>query len=252
MLYENVRLSALSSINTFNGIFFSPFLIMSTKAKKTTNTTDVLSDACKKVAKKAASGRNPVGDGECNEQNKSGFTWSVVSEDGERIPGKSINALPNGSGQKASKTNSSETKSESLEHSGVVSFPHNWELADLFADKQQTFDPEIMLRKLEAERAKLEESFNVADCVAEKKPSAAFRTCLNDEFPCAIGVPREMLQAGGLLSDKAISETLKFASGEVSSRMKTAEEMELDELVDLWTTLSQKTKKRILGIAKKI
>ena len=237
---------------------------MSNNAKKTTNSCPkpgVSSDDCTKVVKNATSGKSTPDEGGKTERNKSSFAWSVVSESGERIIGESVNGFVHDSDQNDFHANEilgrcgtipfSKSELNDSSTSDQLEFTQSWELADLFADKHRTFDPDVMLRKLEADRVKLEESF----VRVEKKPTAAFRPCLNNEedgvIQGAIGVPHELLQAGSLLSDRAISETLRIASGCVSSRMKTIEEVELDELVDLWTTLPKKTKKRILGIARK-
>jgi len=135
---------------------------------------------------------------------KASLAWSVISEEGERIPANS-HAEDGGSNDEANSKSNNENQSPFPV--GVVSQG----VEKILENSERKFQPEFLLKKSEKKESVPQEP-------PVKRPTAAFRAAWNkDSGPgkvSAITVPSELVQSSELLAESAISMSLSVLSAE--------------------------------------
>ena len=133
---------------------------------------------------------------------KSGMAWSVISEEGERIP--TNNDAKDGESNHDDLSPLSVVSSEESETPPpVVDTP--WSMEKALDNSGRKFQPEFLLKRPEKEEPAAQEP-------PVKRPTAAFRTALEKN-----SVPKELVQSCELLADAVISMSLSVLSAEKTS-----------------------------------
>ena len=159
---------------------------------------------------------------------KAGFAWSVISEDGERIPGnpetESESKNPSGAEPMSKKNNRRESALPSAkdapENKGSAEKKANgpkgsdWTMEEMLDNSALKFNPEFYQHKREK---KQEESSEQTPKV--KRPTAAFhaladRKSDSGDMPISILLPSEIVESSELLAEAAISKSVSVLSSE--------------------------------------
>ena len=159
---------------------------------------------------------------------KAGFAWSVISEDGERIPGnpetecesknppgaepvsKKINQYENAfPSEKNAPKHKEGRKKKVSEPSGS-----DWTMEEMLDNSTLKFDPEFFQHKREK---KQEEPVEQTPQV--KRPTAAFhaladRKSDSGDVPISILLPSEIVESSELLAETVISKSVSVFSSE--------------------------------------
>ncbi len=164
------------------------------------------------------------------ERIKAGFAWSVISEEGECIPGNETDAkLPSDESAPNSKiaaeivANGMESPPSAEPQPPVI--PCRTEMEDLLDNSARKFKPEFLLdRPKPAEPAAKEP--------VAKRPTAAFRVVSEGEadstdVPATILLPDEMVESSELLAESVISMSVSVLGadfvGEPSPKVAVGE-----------------------------
>jgi len=137
---------------------------------------------------------------------KAGFAWSVISEEGERIPandharsGESNNENPalNAVAPEIEERRTRETES-------AANSP--WSMEKMFGNSERKFQPEFFLKKSEGKEYPATQEPPV------KRPTAAFRVPAEQKGEVAIELPGELVQSSPLLAESAIAMSVSVLS----------------------------------------
>ncbi|MCL2305816.1 MAG: hypothetical protein FWC43_10780 [Planctomycetaceae bacterium] len=120
---------------------------------------------------------------------KAGFSWSVISEEGERIPAND-------------QVQDCERTRETMSHE--VDSP--WNMEKMFGNSERKFRPEFLLKKSEKEETPIKEP-------AVKRPTAAFHAAADHKGE----LPNELVQSSELLAESVISMSVSVLGTEKNS-----------------------------------
>ena len=159
---------------------------------------------------------------------KAGFAWSVISEDGERIPGNPETECesknPSGAESVSKKANRYENafpseknapeNKENREKKARELKGSDWTMEEMLDNSALKFNPEFYQHKREK---KQEESNEQTPQV--KRPTAAFRALADrksdsGDVPISILLPSEIVESSELLAETAISKSVSVLSSE--------------------------------------
>ena len=148
---------------------------------------------------------------------KAGLAWSVISEDGERVPANdNVKDGESNNNDQFSPPLSIVSSEIEAWHTGEaepevsLAIDSPWSMSEMFDNSERKFQPEFLLKKPEKEEAVVSEP-------PVKRPTAAFRTVAGQKGEASIELPDELVQSGELLAESAISMSVSVLSTEQAS-----------------------------------
>ncbi len=151
------------------------------------------------------------------ERIKAGFAWSVISEEGECIPGNETDAkLPSDESVPNSKIAAERVANEMVNipsaEAQPSAIPCRTEMEDLLDNSTRKFKPEFLLDRPKPAEPAVKEP-------AVKRPTAAFRVVSGGEadsvdVPATILLPDEMVESCELLAESVISMSVSVLASD--------------------------------------
>jgi len=148
---------------------------------------------------------------------KAGFAWSVISEEGERLPAKDNvkdGELMNDNQSHLLSLNVVSPEIEEVRETIPIkeTIPGSpWNMERMLNNSERKFQPEFLLKKPEKEESNVK-------VPPVKRPTAAFRVVMDQVSESgevsSIELPTELVQSCELLADSVISMSLSVLSAE--------------------------------------
>ena len=156
---------------------------------------------------------------------KAGFAWSVISEDGERIPakGSAKDGESNHEDRSFLPLNIAEVQEEII----PLTTDAPWNMEKVFGNSERKFQPEYLLKTPEKEEETAVKEPPV------KRPTAAFRATADQVSGSGegitIGLPTELVQSSELLAESVISMSVSVLSAEKSCEIASKKGLGIQE-----------------------
>ena len=159
---------------------------------------------------------------------KAGFAWSVISEDGERIPGNPEAECESNNPANAEPVSKKSNRHENALPSEKIAPEHkeggkkkvdgprgsDWTMEEMLDNSTLKFNPEFYQHKREKKQEELSEQPPQV-----KRPTAAFhaladRKSDSGDVPISILLPNEIVESSELLAETVISNSVSVLSFE--------------------------------------